>query len=244
MYDVGGEAASATPALSDRVAALRAWEDSWNALAGGHDGDVGSFWQDRPPDLRIALPPSVFSSSAAARVRYIVATIVDPDPSEDPEQGEEEEDGQFGSLEAGNRFSFGPWFITATRCGFNVRASYSYLDLHGCLGGVGGGGGGGGEGEGAPGEVESGDSEENGDRGADYYDRVDWTVIKIPVKNVVEFALSAELDLAAVVSFRFGERSRLTVRPLRFRDGTPHPCAKVPTMRLSVPVTDGSMFFT
>jgi hypothetical protein len=29
-------------------------------------------------------------------------------------------------------------------------------------------------------------------------------------------------------------RTHLAVRPLRFRDGTPHPCAKVPTMRFSV----------
>jgi hypothetical protein len=30
------------------------------------------------------------------------------------------------------------------------------------------------------------------------------------------------------------QRSHLAVRPLRFLDGTPHPCAKVPTMRFSV----------
>jgi hypothetical protein len=30
-------------------------------------------------------------------------------------------------------------------------------------------------------------------------------------------------------------RGHLAVRPLRFRDGTPHPCAKVPTMRIRVP---------
>ena len=31
-----------------------------------------------------------------------------------------------------------------------------------------------------------------------------------------------------------GTRTHLAVRPLRFRDGAPHPCAKVPTMRFSV----------
>ena len=29
-------------------------------------------------------------------------------------------------------------------------------------------------------------------------------------------------------------RTHLAVRPLRFRDGTPHPCAKVPTIRFSL----------
>ena len=29
-------------------------------------------------------------------------------------------------------------------------------------------------------------------------------------------------------------KTHLVLRPLRFRDGTPHPCAKVPAMRLCV----------
>jgi hypothetical protein len=205
MYDVSGGAASATLALPDRMAALRAWEDSWNALAGGHDGDGRPFWQERAPDLLIALPPSVTLPSSPAQVRYIVATIIDPDPPVDPVREEEEEDNRYGVLETDNEFSFGPWFIAATRSGFNVRASYSYLDLHGCLGGVGGG-------EGVPGGLQSGE-EENGDRGAGY-DRVHWTVVKVPVRNVVAFALSAELDLAVVIScvfpFHFFLSSRLS----------------------------------
>jgi hypothetical protein len=36
-------------------------------------------------------------------------------------------------------------------------------------------------------------------------------------------------------------RGHLAVRPLRFLDGTPHPCAKVPTMRFSV--TDASELY-
>jgi len=47
---------------------------------------------------------------------------------------------QHGYLDEEDRFSFGPWFIAATRDGLDVRASYSYLDLHGCLGDVGRGG--------------------------------------------------------------------------------------------------------
>jgi hypothetical protein len=69
------------------------------------------------------------------------------------------------------------------------------LDLHGCLGGVGGAGGGG-EG-GAPGGVPVVNRDR--DDGADY-DRVYWTCIKVPVWNVVSFALSTELDLAVVIS--------------------------------------------
>jgi len=64
--------------------------------------------------------------------------------------------------------------------------------------------------------------------------------------------LSTELDLTVVISIpkiedqyqeeeQGGERRKkttttthLALRPLRFRDGTPHPCAKVPAIRLSV----------
>jgi len=201
MYDpllhVGS--AAATLALPDRMAALRAWEESWNALAGGHDGDGGVFWQERRPDLRIALLPSLSSSSAAAaaRVRHIVATVIDPEPSVGPEQNED------GLYDTGinDSFSFEPWFIAVKHIGFNARASYSYLDLRGCLGGVGGVGRGGG----APGGIQSGEMENgdrDGDRSADY-DRAHWTVIKVPVRNVVAIALSAELDLAVVISCVF-----------------------------------------
>jgi hypothetical protein len=198
MYDVSGEAATATPALADRVAALRAWEDSWNALAGGHDGDGGSFWQKRAPDLSIALPPFLWWSPTTARVRHIVATIIDPEP---PFEDSEQDDERDGLLDAGNHFLFGPWFITATRSGFNVRASYSYLDLHGCLDRVGEGGEGReGVPSGARGGVHNGKENRDPDRGANY-DRVIWTAIKVPVRNVVAFALSTELDLAAVISW-------------------------------------------
>jgi len=202
VVDGGAASASATLALPDRMAALRAWEESWNALAGGHDGDGGVFWQERAPDLRIALPPSSSSSSSLSRrVRYILATIVDPEPLVGPGQ---EEDGQHGSLDINDHFSFGPWFIAATREGSNVRASYSYLDLHGCLGGVGGGGGGGASGGIQSDEEENrdGDGDGDGDPGADY-DRACWTVIKVPVWNVLAFALSTELDLAVVISCVF-----------------------------------------
>jgi hypothetical protein len=204
MYDplllIEGGAApsseSATLALPDRAAALRAWEEAWDALAGGSDGDAGVFWQKRAPDLRIALPPSPWlSSPSPARVKYIVATIVDPDPPVGPEQ---EEEGQHGFHDADEGFLFGPWFIAATRNGINVRAYYSYLDLHGCLGPVG-------RGDGAPGGTQSGE-EENGDPDKDQgtdYNRIHWTCIKVPVWNVLAFELSTELDLAVVISCVF-----------------------------------------
>jgi hypothetical protein len=194
LLDEGG--ASATLTLPDRAAALRAWEESWNALAGGHDGDARVFWQERAPDLRIALPPRPPSlSSSPSRVNYILATIVDPDPAIGPLDGDE---GQHGILDEEDHFSFGPWFIIATRDGLNVRASYSYLDLHGCLDGVGGAGGGG-EGE-APSGAQVGEQVNRDLDGSANYDRVCWTCIKIPVWNVVAFALSTELDLAVVIS--------------------------------------------
>jgi hypothetical protein len=105
---------------------------------------------------------------------------------------------QHGYLDEEDRFSFGPWFIAATRDGLNVRASYSYLDLRGCLGNVGGGG------DEGRGELRHGDGEEEGEGDGDVagaeYDRVFWTVIKIPLWNVVAFVLSTELDLTVVIS--------------------------------------------
>ena len=237
------------PALPERVAALRVWEEAWGALK-------GEFWRGRAPDLFVDRPPTIWSlPSSSERVRNLSATIVDPEPSSGA-IGPMEEDGRYGILDEDDHFSFGPWFVTATRDGINVRASYSYFDLHGCLGR--------GEGEG-----EGGNGDRDGIAGVDYdYGR--WTVIKVPVWNVMSFALSTELDLAVVIScvvvfvslvvsliylgmiyysiakveyeeqeqdqeeWERTTRTHLAVRPLRFRDGTPHPCAKVPTMRFSV----------
>lgn len=200
MYDPDAASAKAL-ALPERAAALRAWEDAWGALE-------GTFWKGRAPDLCVALPPpsssssssSFFLSSAMAgeaaavpRVRHISARIVDPDPEPGPLVwlgGDFGDGGLHGVLDEEDHFSFGPWFIAATRDGMNVRASYSYLDLHGCLGG----------GEEAPGGKER--SDVDGDRGVDY-DRAYWTVVKVPVWNVVAFALSTELDLAVVISCVF-----------------------------------------
>jgi len=184
--------------LSDRAAALRAWEEAWNSLAGVGGGDCDDhdrddapsvFWQKRKPDLRIALPPwPSLSWPYSPRVKYILANISEPDP---PLEYQFDSGGMHGLLDEEDRFSFGPWFIGATRDGLHVRASYSYLDLRGCLGEVGGGG------RGRWGGLRDGDG--NGDVGAEY-DRVFWTVIKIPLWNVVTFVLSTEQDLTVVIS--------------------------------------------
>ena len=207
LLTAGGSAASASAslALPDRAAALRAWKEAWNSLAGPGGGDhdaPGVFWQKRKPDLRIALPPSPSSSwPNSPRVKYILANILDPDPPLDYQLAADSTEGQqHGYLDEEDRFSFGPWFIAATRDGLNVRASYSYLDLRGSLGEVGGGGaGGGGGGEGGWGGLRDGCGDGDGDVCADY-DRAFWTVIKIPLWNVVAFVLSTELDLTVVIS--------------------------------------------
>lgn len=204
LYDtlplIGGSATtSASPALPDRVAALRAWEGAWDSLAGSggvggggggdHDSDAGSgvFWQNRKPDLRVALPPKQSSSwPYSPRVKYIVANIPDPEPLLEYQVALDVV-GQHGYLDDVDHFSLGPWFVAATRHGLDVRASYSYLDLHGCLGG------------GTPAGSWDGDGDGDGDVG-DEYDRVFWTVIKIPLWNVVAFAISTELDLVVVIS--------------------------------------------
>ncbi len=200
MYDplllVRGKDASAamTLALPERMAALRAWEDAWNALSGG-DGDTGVFWQERRPDLRITLPsqrPSYWNPSSqwsSQQDRRILATIVDSDPPPGPEDDVPWEP-DHGMLD---EFPLGTWFIVMAdnqigMRGIGMRAIYWYLDLHGCLGEV---------------EVEGGvlcgiQSGEEKNR-----DPMRWTIIDILVRDVVEIVLSAELDLAIVISCVF-----------------------------------------
>ncbi|KAF8502729.1 hypothetical protein F5888DRAFT_1800270 [Russula emetica] len=225
---------SAALALPDRMMTLQAWEEAWNPL--GASGR-GVFWRKRSPDLRITLPPWQPMSSSP-KVTHMFAMILDPDPiPEDPFPEGLQELAELIAIFARDdtdRFSFGPCFITSTHTGPSIQAirpAYSYLDLHGRMGGSG-------TGTGALDGIQGGE-EEDVDVDTNY-DRLDWTVINIPVWNVVEIALSTELDLAVVISVlvefegQEEETCHLTVRPLRFRDGTPHPCAIVPTMRFSV----------
>jgi hypothetical protein len=194
LIDDGGSVTvspSATLALPDRMATLQAWEEAWNPLQVGAGGKE-VFWRKRSPDLRISLPPWQPGSSSP-RVTRMLATIIDPDPPPGGFQWLAENMRIFGIED---HFSFGPCFITATRTG---PAAYSYLDLHGCLGGTG-------TGTGALNGIQDGGEEEEEEEDADVdadYDRLDWTVINIPVWNVVEIALSTELDLAVVISCVF-----------------------------------------
>jgi hypothetical protein len=206
LIPVRGEDASAsmTPALPERVAALRAWEDAWNALSGG-DGDTEVFWQERRPDLRITLPSqrhsfwNLSSQWSSQQNRRILATIIDSDPPPGPEDDVPWEP-DHGMLDEESNFPLGTWFRVMTRNGIRMRglrgigmrAVCSYLDLHGYLGEV--------ESEG---EVLCGiQSTEEKNRDPDF-DHMRWTIIDILVWDVVEIVLSAELDLAIVISCVF-----------------------------------------
>jgi hypothetical protein len=181
---------SAALALPDRMATLQAWEEAWNSL--GVNGK-GVFGRKRGPDLCITLPPWGPASSPSTRVtRTMSATIIDPDPFPEGFQVLAEIIATFAGIDDKDRSSFGPHFITSMRT--LSRAGYSYLDLNGrsggtrtrtsALDGIQGG--------------EEGDADVVAD-----YGRLnsDWTVIDVPVWNVAEIALSAELDLAVVISF-------------------------------------------
>src|SRR6266403_327366 len=177
MHDPFLLASSATLAPRDRAEALRAWEDAWNAF-GGSDNEV--FWRKRDPDLRVPRTPPLWPKSASSRsspeFKQILATIIDPGP---------EPPVIYRPPCLDSRISLGPCFIVLKQI---QGASYSYLDLHGCLGGL--------AGEGALGK----DEEEDWD--ADFH-HMRWTIIDIPLSNVVEIALSTDLDLAVVISCVF-----------------------------------------
>jgi hypothetical protein len=127
------------------------------------------------------------------------------------EEDEEEEEDDYDEDEDEDdwhcHFSFGPWFVAAAREGPGVRAGYSYLDVHGSLGGGAGGAGGAGAGAGAGRGVAGGPEPEAGtscegskDEEEEEEESPSWTTINVPVRNVVVFALSTELDLAVAVS--------------------------------------------
>src|SRR5216684_520419 len=198
LLPVRGEDASAsmTLALPERVAALRAWEDAWDAFSGG-DGDTGVFWQERHPDLCIELPSQLrpfrelSPQSSSQQVRRILATIIDSDPPPGPEDDAPLVP-NYGMLCGERAFPLGPWLMLVMHNGIEMGAIYSYLDLHGCLG---------------EGEVEGGmlcgtQSGDEKNRNPDF-DHMRWTIIDILVRDVIEIVLSAELDLAIVISCVF-----------------------------------------
>ena len=170
-----GESVTVSPSATLGIPDRMAALQTWEEAWNTFGAGKGVFLFDRSPDLLITSPFWPPRRSLLA-MTHITATILDPEPYL---EGFQEE---WPDVE--ERFSFGPWFITSTLFG-GTRAEYSYLDLHGCLDGAGAGTGN--KSKDAKGE----------------FDRVDWTVIDIPLQNVAEIALSAELDLAVVISCVF-----------------------------------------
>jgi hypothetical protein len=191
LIDDGGSVTlspSVTLALPDRMATLQAWEEAWNSL--GANGRGYDFWRKRNPDIRISPHPWEPRSSSSPGFTHMFATILNAFPEGLQEPGEVFR--PFLSYDT-NRFSFRRGVITSVHTRAS-RAAYSYLDLHGCLGGTG-------TQTGALDGIQGGEEEDF--YVDDYYDRLDWTVIKIPLWYVVEIALSTELDLAVVISCVF-----------------------------------------
>ena len=179
---------SAALALPDRMATLQAWQAAWNSL--GVNGE-GVFGRKSGPDLRIMLPSWEPASSSSTRVMHMSATILDPDPFPEGSQQLAQIIATFAGLADRDRSSFGPHFITSLRT--LPCAAYSYLDVNGHLGR-------------SRTRTSALDGIQGGDEGdADVvagYGRLNsnWTIIDVPVWNVAEIALSAELDLAVVIS--------------------------------------------
>ena len=189
--DADATTTTMTMTIPERAAALEAWNKAWTTLEEIVCGP-GQDSEPREPNIRFALPsrdelrsgrtaevvsgpnsvlPLVRPSSSSSRNRHHHHQGWDVDWDE-----EDEED------EAHCHFSFGPWYVAAAREGPGVRAGYSYLDVHANLGGAGERGRGRGCTDGVEGR------------------RPQWTTINVPVRNVVVFALSTELDLAVAVS--------------------------------------------
>jgi len=142
--------------LRVRDAALRAWDEAWGSV----ERKLGERWK---PDMTFALP----SRKEIAQGGVMAKVWGEQQGGGGGGEGEEEEE-----KAPHCHYSFGPWFVAATREGYGVRPGYSYLDLHGCLGGGNGGG-------------------------------PRWKTINVPLRDVVVFALSTELDLAVAISCVF-----------------------------------------
>jgi hypothetical protein len=186
--------------IPERAAALEAWNEAWSAL------DDVLF--TRKPDLRVAMPsrdelqkgrtaevvgvtgsrkfatPTTSTAAAAA-----TAGVRGPEAEAEAELLDHQrrwwDDGPENEWHC--HFSFGPWFVAAAREGPGVRAGYSYLDVYGSLGAAAASKGIGASSTGA-------NCEDEGEEG------LRWTTINVPVRNIVVFALSTELDLAVAIS--------------------------------------------
>jgi hypothetical protein len=185
--------------IPERAAALEAWNEAWSAL------DDVLF--RRKPDLRVAMPSrdelqkgrmAEVVGVTGSRKFATTPTTTSTAAVRGPEAEAELLDHQRRWWDEGPEnewhchFSFGPWFVAAAREGPGVRAGYSYLDVYGSLG--------------AAAEASS-KSKGMGasSTGADCEDEegeegLRWTTINVPVRNIVVFALSTELDLAVAIS--------------------------------------------
>ena len=173
--------------IPERAKALEAWNDAWTTLDEIVCGQLGrgqGQGSSREPDVRFAMP-----SRDELRSGRRAEVISGPSPvsssssvTEEESGGEEQEEREEQEEETHCHFSFGPWFVAAAREGPGMRAGYSYLDVRGASLGAA--------------DAEAG----AGGCGRRCAAVPRWTTINVPVRNVVVFALSTELDLAVAVS--------------------------------------------
>ena len=193
------DADATTMTIPERAAALEAWNKAWTTLEEIVCGP-GLDSEPREPNIRFAMPSRdelrsgrtaevVSGPNSAPAIAIAIAPLGSRTGRQDHRGWEvdedEEEDEEDEEDEAHCHFSFGPWYVAAAREGPGVRAGYSYLDVHANLGGAG-------EGERRRGRGCTDGVVEGR--------RPQWTTINVPVRNVVVFALSTELDLAVAVS--------------------------------------------
>ncbi len=185
--------------IPERARALEAWNGAWCALDEvlcAHE-PVMRFAMPTRAELRagrtaqVEMSPSPSPGQATATATTTGPSSAEQEQEQEQEQGwgreEEDEDG-----EPHCHFSFGPWFVAAAREGPGVRAGYSYLDVHGSLDGGS---------RSADAGWENQNQSEYGGGGEGGPPR--WTTINVPVRDVVVFALSTELDLAVAISCVF-----------------------------------------
>jgi hypothetical protein len=181
--------------IPERALALEAWNGAWCALDKvlfTHE-PVMRFAMPTRAELRAGRTAQVEMSPSSGRATATTAAKGPSSAEQEQELGwgreEEDEDG-----EPHCHFSFGPWFVAAAREGPGVRAGYSYLDVHGSLGGGG---------RSADAGWENQNQSECGGGGGGEGGPPRWTTINVPVRDVVVFALSTELDLAVAISCVF-----------------------------------------
>jgi len=221
--DVGvgvGETMAMAMTIPERAEALEAWNDAWTTLdemlcsrepnrrfampsryelRSGRSAEVTSAPRPRPAPGPVPVPVPKAQSGTGP-----VAVVGQPDHDHGWEEVVEQEVDEYDDDDDDDddddhcHFSFGPWFVAAAREGPGVRgAGYSYLDVHANLGGW--------ADKGVPVSTSTSawgtSSGCCGNKGVEEGGAApQWTTINVPVRNVVVFALSTELDLAVAIS--------------------------------------------